>query len=141
MRLRYEYKVFGLEFLLISVLTVVVFLVNPNSSLNDYINVPGLATSLVALNSGITIAIFLALFHSDNKNVENFRKFKTAAKQAYKIFLINAVLVCLSTVLIQEELSSQLSINLGLTGLVIALTGTLVNIWHIFDLVTIMFRR
>lgn len=141
MRLRYEYKVFGLEFLLISVLTVIVFLGNPNSSLNDYINVPGLATSLVALNSGITIAIFLALFHSDNKNVENFRKFKTAAKQAYKIFLINAVLVCLSTVLIQEELSSQLSVNLGLTGLSIALTGTLVNIWHIFDLVSIMFRR
>lgn len=141
MKLRYEYKVFGLEVLLIAVLSVIIFLVSPSQSLNDYVNIPGLATSLVALNSGITIAIFLALFHSDDKNVENFRKFKTASKQAYKIFLVNAVLVCLSTAVIQEELNSQIALNLGLAGLTVAIIGTFVNIWHIFDLVGIMFRR
>ena len=108
------------------------------------LNYEALLTSLVSLNAGIIIAMFVALFHSENKNIGNFKKFHRAAKQVYLIFLVNSAIACLMTLFIsnagadQQALQYQTTFNI--TAGLIAVVVTLKNVNFVYKLLQINFR-
>lgn len=103
-----------------------------------------LSQSLFAFNSGIIVAMFIALFHGNNKNIDNFKKYKKAARQIYIILLVNGIMVCLSAVFIRNftagaDLPSyQPFLNVLVTA--IALSASAVNTRLIIRLLQISFR-
>jgi Na+/H+-dicarboxylate symporter len=109
------------------------------------INYEGLLQALVALNSGIIIAMFVALFHSPNKNIESFKKFTRAAKQVYLIFLVNSAIACISVMLINNidsiqsaELPNQIVFNIF--AALAAAVATAKNVHLVYRLLQINFR-
>lgn len=109
-------------------------------------NFEALVGSMVALNSGIIIALFVALFQGDEENIQNFKKFKTASKQLYLIFLINSVLVCFVSLLVTNP-SEDYLFHTNDTGLLTTLIGasiatipSLVNVRFVYKLLRINYR-
>lgn len=109
-------------------------------------NYEALVGSMVALNSGIIIALFVALFQGDEENIQNFKKFKTASKQLYLIFLINSLLVCFSSLLVSNTPDSYVFQNydwallVTIIGATIAAVPSLVNVRFVYKLLRINYR-
>lgn len=56
----------------------------------------GLLDGLIAFNTGATLAIFLTLFHSENKRILFFRKYKQASSIIYVGVILNTAIVSIS---------------------------------------------
>jgi len=138
--LRYVVKLLIIELLLAATFgSLLLWLLNQHL---QHLNYELLLNSLVSLNAGIIIAMFVALFHSENKNIENFRKFQRAAKQVYLIFLLNSAITCFSAIFITnittETIQNQLSFNVYAT--LVALMATAKNVHLVYNLLQINFR-
>lgn len=113
----------------------------------EFVNFELYIQALVALNSGIIIAMFVALFHSTNENIANFKKFSTAAKQVYLIFLINSIVVCFISLFMNnidnDTPHSVVSISMtsNLLAGFIAGAASGVNVYLVYKLLQINFRH
>jgi len=141
---KYEARLVIWEIILAGIATIILSLIASN--LLKALNYELVMQSYVALNSGIVIAIFIALFHGTNKNIEIFKQFRNASRQVYVIFLINSVIVCFVSVLVHNislkpeivVLDNQIGFNIF--ALSIASIVTLKNIYLIYRLLQINFR-
>lgn len=110
------------------------------------LNYSGFVQSFVALNSGVIIAVFIAIFNSDNKNMELFRAFTKASKQAYIILLLNTAMICVTSLFINNlntdsslVLPHQLTLNVILSFYTFIIT--LGSLYITLILLRIYFRR
>lgn len=117
-----------------------------SSGFLERLNYAGFVQSFVALNSGVIIAVFIAIFNSDNKNMELFRTFTKASKQTYVILLLNTALICVSSLFINNiggdgslVLPHQLTLNVMLSFYTFVLT--MGSLYITLILLRIYFRR
>lgn len=109
-------------------------------------NYEGLVSSMVALNSGIIIALFVALFQGGEENIQNFKKFKTASKQLYLIFLVNSVIVCFVSLFVSNMVDSYIfqqwdwALFVTILGAITATIPSVVNVQFVYKLLRINYR-
>ncbi|MDB5169165.1 MAG: hypothetical protein JWO41_521 [Candidatus Saccharibacteria bacterium] len=145
-KISYVVKIISIEVLASAVSGLLACVASFHYQLHLKLNFDSLVNALVSLNSGIIIAIFLALFHSSNANIENFRKFTKAAKQLYMIFLINCIIACVATLFVAntnsgfviKALRDQQSLNIIFT--IVSIAVSLVNVNLVYKLISIQFR-
>lgn len=143
-RIRYEVRLVFWEVLIASLIGTFLAFTVQNSLMG--LNFDAVMQSLVALNSGIIIALFVALFHGTNRNVEIFKQFRNATRQVYLVFLMNSVLVCLMSVFVHNislkpeiaVLPNQMTFNLIASSIAIVVTAK--NIHLIYRLLQINLR-
>lgn len=131
--------------LVVSLLSLAL-LVYVGGSFLERLNYAGFVQSFVALNSGVIIAVFIAIFNSDNKNMELFRTFTKASKQTYVILLLNTALICVASLFINNisgdsslVLPYQLELNVILSFYTFVLT--MGSLYITLILLRIYFRR
>ncbi len=109
-------------------------------------NYESLVSSMVALNSGIIIALFVALFQGGEENIQNFKKFKTASKQLYLIFLVNSVIVCFVSLFVSNAVDSysfkpwDWTVFATILGAITATIPSIVNVRFVYKLLRINYR-
>ncbi len=79
----------------------------------------GLLNGLLAFNTSATLAIFLTLFHSENRRIVFFRDHKTAAATMYTSVILNTVIV--SGLPLFMNLQNKI-LNVGIDNLVTTLS-------------------
>lgn|GEM_PF-3084577 len=110
------------------------------------LNYESLIDSMIALNSGIIIALFVALFQGDEKNMQNFKKFKRASKQLYLVFLVNSLITCLASLVVNNVIESYIfkpgdwTLFVTIFGAAIATVLCIVNLWLVYKLLNINYR-
>ena len=112
-------------------------------SLLSHLNVSAYVQGLIAFNSGIIIALFVALFHSSDSSIVAFKKFKLAASQVYTILIVNSILVCFCALFIPSAESTTEIVKTNLlqvTGTTLATIGSAVNVYIIYKLLSVYFR-
>jgi hypothetical protein len=131
--------------LVVSLLSLIL-LTYIDTSFLERLNYTGFVQSFVALNSGVIIAVFIAIFNSDNKNMELFRTFTKASKQTYVILLLNTALICVASLFINNigiegslGLPHQLTLNVMLSFYTFVLT--MGSLYITLILLRIYFRR
>ena len=143
----YVLKVIVLEiFISVAVSLVLRWLVN-HYNLELKLNFEALLNAFVNLNAGIIIAIFLSIFNSTNKNIEQFREFKNASKQAYILLLYNSAVACVVSLFVTNTntdnsvilYSHQQSMNILFAT--ISATVTIFNLYLVYKTLTIVFRK
>lgn len=136
---RYEVRLIFGELLAVALLTLVAsfWYLNLFKDLNTEAFVQG----LIAFNSGIIIALFVALFHSSDANIMAFKKFKLAASQIYKVLIVNSILVCLCALFTPSSDGPVVASMLPqLAGTLLAGICSAVNVYIIYRLLSVYFR-
>jgi hypothetical protein len=128
----------------IAIAVIVALLLNwLTPSFLAHLNVSAYVQGLISFNSGIIIALFVALFHSSDSSIVAFKKFKLAASQVYTILIVNSILVCLCALFIPSAEATTEVVKgntLQLIGTTLATIGSAVNVYIIYKLLSVYFR-
>jgi hypothetical protein len=138
--LRYVLKVIVWEIAITAVFAVIISFLFTNYVWR--LNFEQFLQALVNLNAGVIIAIFLAVFNSSNKNIENFRKFTAASRQLYIIILINCALVCVSTIFVNnlDKFEPSLQLTANITVGFLATIASTKNLQLVYKILAVYFR-
>jgi hypothetical protein len=131
--------------ILSGILLIVAFKFNSNIFLT--LNYDALMQSLIALNSGILVAIFVALFYSNEENMTILKKFKNASRQTVTILLVNSFSVGVATLFtmnipdLTEGSDTDRLLWSNLMAISISLVVTVVNASEVYQLVKLSLRK
>lgn len=113
----------------------------------NVLNYDALLQSLVALNSGILIAIFVALFFGNEESMTILKKFRPASRQTVIVLLINSFLVGAATLFAMnfpDQPSPSQITYLTWTNIIsctVAIVATVANAYEVFQLVKLSLRK
>lgn len=78
--------------------------------------------------------------------MQNFKKFKRASKQLYLVFLVNSLITCLASLVVNNVIESYIfkpgdwTLFVTILGAAIATVLCIVNLWLVYKLLNINYR-
>lgn len=103
-------------------------------------NLTGLSDGLIAFHTSAVIAIFLALFHSENRRITSFRNSSKAGSLLYFIVVLNAILVVITPLFLDTGISIfEISLNILVTTFSLTLTAQ--TTYYLFLLVRLFMKQ
>lgn len=145
MKVPYLPKIFISEILGSIVIAATFIYIAGHKNLILNLNFEALADSLVSTNAGIIIAIFLGVFYSSNSNMEQFRSFTKATKQAFIILIVNSITIALTSLFITNTSDGKMinafhdQQSLNIISVIICLTAFIMNTTLIYRVLKIHF--